>query len=42
MMRGWLEAYEASSNTQTQMCYDKCGHEGMRRLLFSSQPDEGC
>jgi uncharacterized protein (DUF305 family) len=42
LMRGWLERYEASSNTQAEMCYDKCGHKdymGSRRLLFSSQPE---
>lgn len=44
LMRGWLERYEASSSTQTEMCYDKCGHKDMggRRLLFSSQPEPGC
>jgi len=43
-MRDWLERYEASSSTQTEMCYDKCGHKDMggRRLLFGYQPEPGC
>eukprot|EP00967_Tisochrysis_lutea_P156212 scaffold314335_cov35-Tisochrysis_lutea.AAC.4 len=46
-MRAWIERFEASSGTVTEMCYEKCStydSQSSRRLLFGSHPsdEESC